>query len=56
VLALLLDDLVPSALPQAGSEMRLWRNTILKKLSNRERCEGWKRKLPTLNVEHPTPN
>ena len=43
-------------LPQARSEMRLWRNTILKRLSNRGRCEDWKRKRSTLNVERLTPN
>ena len=42
-----LGDLVPRALPQARSEKRLWRNTILKRLSNHGRCEGWKRKRLT---------
>jgi hypothetical protein len=37
---LFLGDLVPRASPQAHNEMRLWRNTIQKRLSNRGRCEG----------------
>jgi hypothetical protein len=39
-----------SGLLQARSEMRLWRNTILKRLSNHGRCEGLEAGTPNAQL------